>query len=180
MKNRRGGHIATMAPRTGDHYSLTTSTRHLSFRRSSDIPYRFFSSHHSLRMFFFILLEKRNVGLFIHTYTFYILCTQKYIYFFFFYCLPPRNAVYFMRTLLEMTETRHDINSNNNDIKKLRQTVFFFSSALFGGCILLLLFFFYSCFPASVQNKSHLTSYPARVSVIYEYIHHDPSRRIYY
>jgi len=48
MKNRRGGHIAAMAfrlsqctaawqHRTGEHYSLTTSTRHLSFRRSWNI-----------------------------------------------------------------------------------------------------------------------------------------------
>lgn len=49
MKNRQGGHIAMMAfrlplceytaawqRRTGEHYSLTTSTRHLSFRRSSN------------------------------------------------------------------------------------------------------------------------------------------------
>jgi len=57
MKNRRGGHIAAMAfrlplcaytaawqCRTGEHYSLTTSTRHLSFRRSSNT---FFLSEYS-------------------------------------------------------------------------------------------------------------------------------------
>lgn len=69
-----------------------------------------------------------------------------------------------MRTLLEMTETRHDINPNNNDIKKLRQTVFFFSSALFGGCIillLLLLLLFVSSRFRTKQKSSYVLSGPS-------------------
>lgn len=82
---------------------------HKAFIFSQVLKYIFF--YPSLNILFYI--RKRNIIiLFIYMYILYY-----YIHIYLYILVPLLE--YFIHTLSEMTETRHDINPNNNDIKKL-------------------------------------------------------------
>lgn len=132
-KSSRGSYCRDGFPSIPVYRSMATPNRrtlffndfHKAFIFSQVLGYIYFF-YPSLNILFYI--RKRNI----------IILYIYYIHIYLYILLPLLE--YFIHTLSEMTETRHDINPNNNDIKKLcwlkvcfflSVIIFFYSGSLF-------------------------------------------------